>query len=79
MTAENTTGCKIEWTKEGDWDRSNYISYIASVGGFKIIRSRICGEWTAPTLYRNDRYLKSGRTVAEMKKFAGTLLAEWNR
>ncbi len=60
---------KLTWVKTGGHETGS-IKYTANAGGFMILRTRIGGEWDLYVLYRNDRFLRGFRKVADAKTAA---------
>ncbi len=56
-----------KWVKTGGWDQSDSVTYTA--GEWQIIRTKICGAWTQPAVYRNGRFVIGFRTISEAKSY----------
>lgn len=66
---------KITWVKTGGHETSRTIVYEADRGGFQIIRNRIGGQWTIPTLYRDGKFVLGFATVQHAKDHAQHILS----
>lgn len=58
----------MKWTKTGGWTGSSLITYDS--GLYQILRTRICGAWTRPSLYLDGGFLQGCMTVKEAKQAA---------
>ena len=65
---------QLKWVKTGG-DYNGCIEYKADKGGLTILKTRVCGEWTHPSLYTDGVYVCGYSNVADAKHAVEGVLA----